>query len=435
MYFSSINSILIYSLKTTNRVEYTFNTLLQEGLGLNVQFTNNIEEFKKTSGPRINYSSLEITDCINIEPHGILFDFGIKDYSVEVSNHQQYFKIFFKRSGKTIPFDVFGAAFWLLSRYEEYLPHKTDNFNRYHYKNGLAYQYNFLEVPLINLWIAEFVKILKASYPGLEMKGRKYNFISTIDIDNAYMYKYKGFVRTIAGYLSDILKRNFKNIKNRTEIILNKKEDPFDCYKFLVETNNEKGVESIYFLLLGDYGRNDKNHSATNLKFQSLIKHLADYSATGIHPSYGSTDNLHQLKVEISRLSNITHRTIQKSRQHFSILKFPQTYNFLLQAGINDDYSMGYTNMNGFRASYCFPFKWYSLDDEFTTSLIIHPFAIAENTLEYFAAKENKNFGQLALPIINEVKKYGGQLISIFHNNTFTEKMKQQYSEFLKEAK
>jgi len=416
-------------------LEYILSVLFSEGLGLDIQLTHDLRIFGESPLPKINYSHKELLRSVNIEPHSILFDYGIKEYSIEVNNNETFFRIFFKNKAEHVPFDILGAAFWLLSRYEEYLPHKSDNFNRFHYKNSLAYQYDFLQVPLVNLWLQELSFILKKMFPQLIFGERKYSFISTVDIDNVYKYKYKGFVRSMAGYVSDILKRNINGIKDRTYIILGKKEDPFDCYNFLIDSNKEYNIQSVYFFLLGDYGINDKNHAASNLHFQVLIKHLADYSAIGIHPSYGSTNNLHQLKVEISRLSNITHKQIYKSRQHFSILKFPQTYRFLLQAGINDDYSMGYTNMNGFRASFCYPFKWYSIDDEITTSLTIHPFALSENTAEYYKAKENKGFLELFLPVISEVKKYNGQLISIFHNNTFTDKMKSNYIDFLKEAR
>ncbi|MCE3229429.1 MAG: hypothetical protein K0S32_3980 [Bacteroidetes bacterium] len=385
--------------------------------------------------PKLNYSGNDFKDAVNIEPHSILFDYGIKDYAIEVSNNQKFLKLFFRNSNAHIPFDLFGAAFWLLSRYEEYLPHKTDKFNRFHYKSCLAYQYNFLEIPLVNVWINELKKIISEKFPELSMKQRKYNFVSTIDIDNVFKYKNKGLVRTLAGYVSDMMKNNAEGVRKRTSIIFNRTKDPFDCYDFLIKENYEKNISTIYFLLLGDYGINDKNHSASDLRFQALIKHLGDYSSIGIHPSFGSNNNLQQLKVEISRLANITHRQIVKSRQHFSMLKFPQTYQSLLQAGIGEDYSMGYTNMNGFRASYCFPFKWYSLDDEQETTLVIHSFAVTENTLKFFSEKDKKDFMELALPLINEVKKAGGEMISIFHNDTFDDLMKEKYSGFLSAAK
>ena len=239
----------------------------------------------------------------------------------------------------------------------------------------------------------------------------------------------------MAGYLVDLYHKNFKSILQRTHVILQKSADPFDCYNFLIEIHKTENINSIYFFLLGDYGINDKNHSATNLHFQTLIKAIADYSMVGIHPSYGSKKSLQQLKIEVNRLSAITHKTIRKSRQHFSVLNFPQTYKALLQAGILEDYSMGYTNYNGFRASYCLPYKWYNLDDEQTTPLVVYPFCIAENTLIYYANKENKKLMELAQPLINEVKKHNGQLISIFHNDTFTIDIKSFYKEFLIQCK
>ena len=119
-------------------MHYILRTLLYEALGLEVIQTFNAEEFQNSALPKINYSDIRFEDCVNIKPHTILFDVGIKDYPIEVSNHTQFLKIFFKNTTPIIPFDIFGAAFWLLTRYEEYLPFKTDKYNRFNYKSALA---------------------------------------------------------------------------------------------------------------------------------------------------------------------------------------------------------------------------------------------------------------------------------------------------------
>ncbi len=406
--------------------------MLTDGLGLTYALISSKIEFLESGLPKINYSDEVFEGLINMKPHTILFDHGIRDYHLEVNANERFLKLFFKTNAKEVPFDLFGAAFWLLSRYEEYLPHKTDNFNRFHYRSSLAYQYDFINVPLVNLWLNELKKMLSANYPNLVFFNRDYNFLSSIDIDNAFKYKYKGFVRTLAGLISE---RTIKKILERFKIILGKTKDPFDCYDFLIDAHKKNNTQAIYFFLLGDYGVNDKNHSASDLRFQSLIKHLADYSMVGIHPSFGSNNDLQQLKVEISRLGNITHKLISKSRQHFSMLKFPRTYQDLLQAGIYADYSMGYTNHNGFRASYCYPYKWYSLDIESVSTLTIHSFCISENTLLSSSEVEEKSMVELSSPYICEVKKYNGELISIFHNNNFDEAVKKFYEEFLLVAK
>ncbi|MBL7930577.1 MAG: hypothetical protein JNL60_01665, partial [Bacteroidia bacterium] len=323
-----------------------------DGLGLTFDVTNDDEEFRTYPYAKLNYSDLAFENAAQIRPHTILYDHGIRDYHLQVNAHPQYEKIFFKNSNGQIPFDMLGASFWLLTRYEEYLPYKPDKENRFHYKSSLAYQYEFLHYPLVNLWLNEFKKIIHEKFPHLVFSEKEYSFISTIDVDNVYKYKHKGFVRTMAGFISD---GKLSHMKQRLRIILSLEKDPFDCYDFLVQAHKEHRTKAIFFFLLGDYGPNDKNHSSSDLRFQSLIKHIADYSQVGVHPSFGSNNNLRQLKIETSRLSNITHKFITKSRQHFSMLKFPATYKDLLQAGLFADYSMGYTNHNGFRASYCYP--------------------------------------------------------------------------------
>ena len=79
---------------------------------------------------------------------------------------------------------------------------------------------------------------------------------------------------------------------------------------------------------------------------------------------------------------------------------------------------MGYSQFNGFRASFCMPFYWYDLDDELETGLKIHPFCLSETTLRYKDQATPQTITEVAKPIIDEVKKYNGELITIFHNDT-----------------
>lgn len=396
-----------------------------------MSITTNVIEFSGHQGPKFNYSLQRFEDVLSISPSNILFDHGIRDYHLQVSDDARYGKIFFRNSGGDVPFDLLGAAFWLISRYEEYLPYKADTQNRFHYRSSLAYQFNFLDRPLVNVWLDELSVILKLRFPELQIKKRSYSFVASVDVDNAYKYKFKGFVRTLAGVLSD---HNFQKFFERFSIILGRKKDPYDCYDFLIETHKQFNVQAIYFFLLGDYGPNDKNHSAADLRFQKLIKHLSDYSPVGVHPSYGSNGDLRQLKKEVGRLTNIVHRVITKSRQHFSMLRFPNSYQDLLQAGLESDYSMGYTNHNGFRASYCYPYQWYSLDIEAVSTLTIHPFCITDNALLVQSERKHAEITAMSKPIIDTVKKHGGELVSIFHNDNFDEEMKAVYPLFLKEA-
>jgi hypothetical protein len=166
---------------------------------------------------------------------------------------------------------------------------------------------------------------------------------------------------------------------------------------------------------------NDKNISHTNSNFQALVKRLADLAPVGIHPSFGSSINETQLAIEINRLEDIQKREVRFSRQHFLQLSLPKTYKRLIEAGITHDFTMGYASVLGFRAGVASPFTFYNLDMEQILPITIHPFAIIDDTLKF-----NMNLGadevvEKISGIIDEVKEVNGTLISIWHNDTFSD--------------
>ena len=421
--------MLVYSEKRSNRLTYILRTLLLEGLGIEFKQTSDDVEFGNYQGPKIAYSNREFNNAIQIKPELILFEHGIKDYRIEVSQHASLHRIFFKNAGKDLPFDVFAASFWLLSRYEEYLPHKTDKHNRFQYKNSLAYQYDFLDKPLVNFWLEAIRELLHQRFPEQILLKRKYNFISTVDVDAVYKYKFKGFVRSVAGLISD---KRFSKMRRRLQIMLGREKDPFDCYDFILDVHRQTNSKLVFFFLLGDYGPNDKNHSATDLRFQKLIKHVADYAVVGLHPSFRSNTEPHQLRVELSRLGNITHRFVSRSRQHFSMLRFPDTYFNLEQAGLKSDFSMGYPDHNGFRASYCYPFKWFNLDKESVSSLTVHSYCVSDYTL-IESGEHSANQMMHTLEVHSAlIKSFGGEFVTLFRNENFTPEIRALYEKMVK---
>ena len=61
--------------------------------------------------------------------------------------------MFFSVNNSVFPFDPFAASFFMISRYEEYLPHIKDIHGRFEAKESLAFKNNFLEKPIVDIWI------------------------------------------------------------------------------------------------------------------------------------------------------------------------------------------------------------------------------------------------------------------------------------------
>jgi hypothetical protein len=175
-----------------------------------------------------------------------------------------------------------------VSRYEEYLPHLRDNHDRYETTESLAYQKNFLQKPLVNIYALKLKELFKSRYPDMVFPEKKYRFISTIDIDNAWAYLEKGFMRTAGAFARSIVQFDFEELIQRAKVLAGTLKDPYDTYELQLELQRKYKFKSIYFFLLGEYGVNDKNVPVDSRKFRSLIKSIADYAESGIHPSYGS---------------------------------------------------------------------------------------------------------------------------------------------------
>ncbi|MCC6837271.1 MAG: polysaccharide deacetylase family protein [Bacteroidia bacterium] len=392
--------------------------IFKDYLSIDFALTDNVEEFKNSTAPKLSYTINPIADELFFTSRNLLFESGITEQNISIFEYNNEKVFFATGKASALPFDVFAASFFLVSRYEEYLPHIRDEHDRFDAKDSLAFQNNFLQKPLVNIWALWIKNALKNKYPQLQFPERKYQFVSTIDIDNAYAFREKGFTRSIGGYLKAFSKFDINEIKQRTKVLLGLEKDPYDTYDFQLEILRKHKFKSIYFFLLGDYGVNDKNLPIESKKFQSLIKTLGDYADVGIHPSYGSNKSKEQLKKEVGRLSKVLHRDVTKSRQHFLKLTLPETYRNLIDLDIKDDYTMGFASQVGFRASICTPFNFYDLDMELETKLKIHPFAIMEGTLKYYMKVKPEDAMKRIKPLINEVKAVNGDFMSLWHNDT-----------------
>ncbi len=413
--------ILIFTHKITKRIQYIFKLYFGSLLGLEFQVTSNLDEFNDFDGLKVSYTKKKIDDEIHFCSSSLLFETGIKGQEPGCFEHEEnvaFFPVYEKES--VLSFDPFAAGFFLVTRYEEYLPYMKDRFDRFDASQSLSNKHGFLQKPSVNIWAGKLKEILLVRAPRLKFKVRKFQFISTIDIDSAYSYKYKGTVRTIGGFVKSLAKLDFNEMLERLMVLVGMMKDPFDTYDLQLRLQKKYELFPIYFVLFADYGKFDKNVPVYNPKFQRHIKYLADYAEVGIHPSYDSNYDYGKLKFEISRLAKVLNREITKSRHHFLKLTFPNTYRNLINLDITDDYTMGYASELGFRAGICDPFFFYDLDMETETKLKVHPFQLMEGTLKDYMHLSTEQSLIRIKKLIDEVKTVNGTFISIWHNESLS---------------
>lgn len=403
--------LLIYTEQITGRIRYTFNLTFRSLLGVPFELTTNPEEFKNYSGPKISYTKKAFAQEIFFKCSSVLFVSVINPAALEILQHV---------NSSVLPEDPFACIFLMVSRYEEYLPFNKDRYGRFAASQSIAFKNKFIEKPVVNIWVKEIQKTISSHYPYFIFPQKKYSYLPTIDIDNAYAYKEKGTLRTLGGYARAITKSDYVDFSLRRKVLSGKTPDPFDTYEFQINIHKKYNLKPVYFFLLGDWAEYDKNLPYTNTALKSIIRKLSDIAEIGIHPSFASNFNPEKVKIEKLRLEGIKNKSVTKSRQHFLILRFPETYRHLIEAEITDDYTMAYADCIGFRAGICSAYKWYDLKKDMETDLTIHPVAVMDGTLMGYMKLSQEEAIHSVKDIIHEIKNVNGTFITIWHNESLS---------------
>ncbi|MFT5214350.1 MAG: hypothetical protein ACI9WV_002079, partial [Patiriisocius sp.] len=244
--------ILVYTHKITPRVRYIFKHILTRTLFIPISFTTKVEVFVAHNGPKLTYTKAPLGKEFFIKSNPLLFEQGVNDLEINVQKWEEIPCFFATGSKSAIPFDIFAASFYLISRYEEYLPHVKDVHGRYTAPESLAYNNGFLEKPVVDIWAYKLLAKLKEKFPDYEYKNRAYKYLSTIDIDNAFAYKYKNFIRTLGGFLNDIFKFRLLDVWYRLIVVLKIRKDPFDTFQRILKIRKTKDIKTIFFCSIGD---------------------------------------------------------------------------------------------------------------------------------------------------------------------------------------
>ncbi|RXJ45464.1 polysaccharide deacetylase family protein [Gelidibacter gilvus] len=411
--------LLVYTHKITPRLTYAFRHISSRILGVPVSFTTTVEEFIAHDSMKISYTKQPLSSELFIRSHELLFEQGISDVDIHVQDWGST-KCFFSTSDKSsVPFDIFAATFYLLSRYEEYLPHVKDDYGRFLATESLAFNEGFLHQPVVDIWAYKFKAILHSQFPEFEFPIKKYSIQPVIDVPVAYYFKEKGLLRTFGGTLSDLFSLKIKQFYRRFQALAGFKRDPYDTFKWIVTKQRQTPNKFIVFFLIGEYSTYDKNININKKRFVSLIKYVADYCKVGLKVSYLALDDKEMLKHEKRTLEATTNYPLEASRHSFSKLNLPESYRNLIELEIKQDFTMGYINHIGFRAGTCTPFQFYDLDYEVQTPLQINPFHCVDYALLKRQSLLDKK--EDLMRVIREVKNVNGTFVPVFHNYAFSD--------------
>lgn len=313
--------------------------------------------------------------------------------------------------------DYLSSIFFLISEFECYNPNfPKDKHNRINESETLAIKNEWYKLPYVEI-IAEKIKALliekNPHFKSIITKNEVKKII-TIDIDHPFRYLHKPVYITIPGLIREGLNFNFTRLK-----VLFNRQDPFNVYHKINELFLADQI--IYFILLNGASKYDDYFTSKNKAFIKLIKQLSQTgSEIGIHPSYESYLNYNKIKSEKEVLEDIIGKKIISSRQHFLRYKLPDTYQFLEELGIINEYTTCYSKYNGFKYGMIRPFYWYNLKEERKSNLILHPTILMDRSFlnQHKDVETSIIETQFLWDIIQDK---GGNFISLLHNDSLSE--------------
>lgn len=327
----------------------------------------------------------------------------------------------------TINFDLLGAVFFMLTRYEEVADPRIDCHNRYDSSFSLAVKNSFDNRPLVDEYIALLRSFLLKLYPSLKTNPCSYSVTLSHDLDRPYCFKdLSGYFKVLLGH---IIKR--QSIGLTTEWLyegLKRIKGPeYDSFfiglQTLLRISDSHGLRSQINIMATEKGLHDDGYDPSDEPLRETLKSaLARGHSIGFHPGYHTYNDPHCFVDEKKRVEESLGVKISKVRQHYLRMEVPLTWRIWQDNEILEDGSLGFPDRNGFRAGTSHTYTLFDLENHCELNVRETPLIVMDGALKagFNEALEPDEAIAKANHLADLCKKYGGTFSLLWHNSSFS---------------
>ena len=406
--------ILVYIAEPTPRARYVVEHVFHHMLGWDLSIVEDEEVFRRSGGAKLSYGDHPIDpSAFHIKASGWLKRSGIVGIRPEVSVKEGMPVLFPDENG----YDLLSAAFFLISRYEEYLDHPNDEHGRSLPSALFLVEHGMHERPILDEWVLQLADRLRAMYPALPAPDRVYRHVVTADLDNGLKYLGRPFWKQCGAAIRDLVKGAPSIAQERFAVLRGKSPDPYADQQLLIDAaRSEKVFRTIAFVLV--QGGTSYDHAA-NIRHPAMvgsIRAMASEMEIGLHPSYNSSSDPSSISREKRSLEQVLSDRVTTSRQHFLRWDLPGTLRALEAAGIKEDHTLGFSDRIGLRAGTCTPFRWYDLQQDRISDLVLHPFASMDSALHDRMGLRPREAVRQMITMSEAIRRVNGQFVSVWHD-------------------
>lgn len=340
--------------------------------------------------------------------------------------------------------DFLKSSFYLLSGYQEVNIAEPDKLGRFAFSSSIQSKLNIITKPVVNYYFEEIIKGIHefTKIQNLEFVRKKifsnFAFYLTHDVDRISYYTLNTFIYTVlqlAGFkkseknnyelLKDIFRIGFNLIK------IKGRKDPYWNFAFLSDEEKKSGIRSTWFFLSKDIKHVDSYYSLKDRKIRDLIESLTkEGHETGLHGTVRSHNSIDALKKIMNEFISVTGQKSIGIRQHRLMWKHPDTAVIHETAGIVYDTSLTFAGHEGFRNSYCHPFRLFDFERNRMLSYWEIPLTIMDSTLFDYRNLSFNEASESISSLLNEVTRFNGIFTLLWHNSYLDETLKPGITEF-----
>jgi len=323
--------------------------------------------------------------------------------------------------------DIVGSTFFMLTRWEEEIVVKKDKHERFRAKDSIAYKFGFLDRPIVNEYVELVWSLIREiGYIG-KRKIRKFTIIPTHDIDVPLYFMKYNLVTLVKKALTK------KGITRRAlgMYLLNKK-DPWDSYDKFMSLSEEAGAKSYFFFMAARPSKFDPGYSVnSNTVKKIMCAILARGHIIGFHPSYNSYSDLDLFQCEKASLERAVEAGVICGRQHYLRFQNSVTWDIWDSSEMTWDSTMSYADVSGFRCGVCYDFPVFNYKRRKTLKLREKPLILMDATLRNYEKLTLTQSKEKVISLKNQVRKYNGEFVFLWHNSSFNTKRWDKWEEVL----
>lgn len=341
-------------------------------------------------------------------------------------------------AGLRLDADLFGSAFYLLTRYEEIADPVRDEHGRFSMYAAVAHKEDFLDRPVVNEYVDVLYALLRRLSARLERAPRDFSLVVTHDVDvplSVRRPRRREYARAVVGDATkrrdpQLAARRMRAYRHRTKPDVCDR-DPAFTFDFFLRENERHGIRSWMNFMTETGGFGSVEYSLEEPWARALLRdvHRRGHHI-GFHPSFQTYRDGDQLRLEFERLRDVAaEEGIEQDewggRQHWLQWENPTTWQLWEDLGLHHDSSLGYDLLPGFRCSVCYPFPVFNLETRQPLKLEEWPLTWMEVAVMDMVGQQPSEGVASAIELSAACKRHDGDLVVLWHNDSLVSRRQQ----------